>query len=92
MAHSVKFGIRDRDRGNVDIEFDVKGRSGKIGELHLSKGGIDWFPKNAHVPISLGWAELAKLIEVQTLARLRPRGGYSAGAAFYPDAGSARST
>lgn len=63
LAHDVKFSIRDRDLGKIDLELCVKNDGRKLGELHISKGGIDWYPKSAQQPISLKWADLARLIE-----------------------------
>jgi hypothetical protein len=63
LAHQVKFSIRDRDLGKIDLELDVKSGGKKLGELHVSKGGVDWYPKNKQQPISLTWVALSRLIE-----------------------------
>ena len=79
MAHEVFFEIPERELGKVDIWIrvhrDTSRRRGlpknqrkktKLGDLLLSKGGVEWFKKGAHKDrngILKSWLELAKLIE-----------------------------
>lgn len=49
---------------NSDIEFVVMSGTTKLGELHLSKGSIDWRPKNSKkTEYRLTWERFAKLME-----------------------------
>jgi hypothetical protein len=79
MAHEVFFEIPERELGKVDIWIrvyrDTRRRKGlpkgqrkkeKLGDLLLSKGGVEWFKKGAHKDrngILKSWLRLAELIE-----------------------------
>jgi hypothetical protein len=44
--------------------FKIKKDGGKIGELKISKGGVEWKPKGVSVnTISMTWTKFAKIIE-----------------------------
>lgn len=76
MAHKIYFTIPERELGKGDIVItiyeDYRARRSKpqeervkekLGELRLSKGGVDWNPKDAKKKISRSWAQIARLIE-----------------------------
>ena len=50
---------------NADIEFIVREGSRKLGELHVSKGGIEWLPNNGRYKRRMSWAKFAALMEDQ---------------------------
>lgn len=63
MEHNVKFTVPKRPLGNVDIEFDVK-RDGKtLGTLKVSKGDVEWRPRNFQYGFHLDWDELDSLMQ-----------------------------
>lgn len=41
--------------GNVDVVFYVRRGNALLGKLHLSKGGMDWWPKSARSPRRTNW-------------------------------------
>jgi len=49
--------------GNVDYVFQVFSDSEKFGELHISRGGVDWWPRDAKIPHAISWEDFAKLWE-----------------------------
>ncbi len=61
-THDIKFSIPEKDLGNVDISFSIKEDGKQLGKLDVSKGGIDWYPKNAKVAKSFSWSKLAELL------------------------------
>lgn len=47
-----------------DIEVEIKSGDTKLGELHLSKGTIDWRPKNSKTwEYSFSWEKFAEVME-----------------------------
>jgi hypothetical protein len=46
-----------------DVVFEVLIDGAKRGQLHLSEGGIDWYPPHAQAPIACSWAQLAAFME-----------------------------
>lgn len=61
-THDIKFSIPEKDLGNVDISFSIKEDGKQLGALAISKGGIDWYPKNAKTPKRISWSKLAELL------------------------------
>ena len=47
---------------NADVEFVIKENGKKLGELHISKGNIQWFSTNGRIPKKLKWSQFAKLM------------------------------
>ena len=50
---------------NTDIEFIVREGSSKLGELHVSKGSIEWLPNNGRYKRRMSWSKFACLMEEQ---------------------------
>jgi len=47
-----------------DIKFRIKVNGEKLGELHISKGNIEWWPKgNKRNKLRLSWSKFAELFE-----------------------------
>ena len=61
-THDIKFSIPEKDLGNVDTSFSIKEDGKQLGTLDISKGGVDWYPKNAKVAKSFSWSKLAELL------------------------------
>lgn len=45
-----------------DIEFVVRENGRKIGELHVSKGSIEWLPSNGRYKRRMRWSKFAELM------------------------------
>ena len=50
---------------NADIEFVVREGTRKLGELHVSKGSIEWLPNNGRYKRRMSWSKFANLMEEQ---------------------------
>ena len=50
---------------HADVVFAVRSDGEKFGELHVSQGGIDWFPANAQIPAKLSWEQFDRLMRDQ---------------------------
>lgn len=46
MAHEVTFTLPEQPLGKVDAEFTIKKDGQVLGTLKISKGTIDWSPKD----------------------------------------------
>lgn len=69
--HNVKFVIPERDLGNADIQFNVKGSAGKVGTLKISKGSIVWIPKDKSYGFKIGWKKFDELMQQQKRQKRR---------------------
>ena len=50
--------------GRSDVVFEVFMDDTKRGELRLSKGGLDWWPRGAKTKVkSKTWTQLANFLE-----------------------------
>ena len=54
---------------NVDIEFIIKENGRKIGELHVSKGSIEWLPSNGRYKRRMRWSKFAELMNEERQVR-----------------------
>ena len=63
----VKVRIPELSLNVQDVVFIVHGLDKeKIGELHLSSGSIDWWPRSVRTnPIRLKWWKFAEVMEEQ---------------------------
>jgi hypothetical protein len=46
MAHDVRFSVPHRPLGKVDVVFVIRRKGKKFGELRISKGALEWIPRN----------------------------------------------
>jgi hypothetical protein len=63
MAHNVEFVLPQRDLGKVDIEFIITKDNVQLGKMKISKGGVDYYPKNAKKPIKKNWSQLDAMFQ-----------------------------
>jgi hypothetical protein len=63
MAFNVDFKVPQRELGKVDIEFIITKDDSQLGRIKISKGGIDYYPKNAKKPIKKNWVQLDAMFE-----------------------------
>jgi hypothetical protein len=54
---------------NTDIEFVVRENGKKLGELHVSKGSIEWLPSNGRYKRRLRWSKFAELMSMERKVR-----------------------
>jgi hypothetical protein len=69
--HDIRMRQSIRDLGKVDMILDVFVDGAKRGELHVSKGGVDWWSRNAkRVKHTWTWSRLAEVLETGPERRL----------------------
>lgn len=62
--HDVKLEAPSLQVLNSDVTLVVRRDGEKLGELALSKGGAEWFPKNTKVRgFHLSWREVADIMQ-----------------------------
>jgi hypothetical protein len=49
--------------GKKDAVFEIYEDGKKLGTITMSKGSIEWYPKNAKLPYSFSWSEFDKMIK-----------------------------
>lgn len=54
---------------NADIEFIVRENGKKLGELHVSKGSIEWLPNNGRFKRRMRWSKFAELMDGERRVR-----------------------
>ncbi len=48
---------------HADVVFEVFDEEGKLGELRVSQGGVDWYPRAAQIPAKLSWEQFAAVMD-----------------------------
>jgi len=48
---------------NSDAVFSIYQNGRKLGTITISKGSIEWYPKNAKYPYTLSWSQFDKMIK-----------------------------
>jgi hypothetical protein len=62
--HSISMSLPTGLVINSDVEFVITSDDAKLGELHLSRGTIDWRPTHSKkTEHALTWEKFAALIE-----------------------------
>lgn len=60
--HNVYFDLPVRELGKVDANFYIYQNEEKLGQIRVSKGGIDYYPASRKNPITINWTQFDKLI------------------------------
>ena len=60
--HEVSFKVPERPMAYKDIVFIVRRGKLKVGEMRISQGGIDWYPRNAKVVRKRSWEQIQRLL------------------------------
>ena len=60
--HEVSFKVPERPMAYKDIVFIVRRGNLKVGEMRISQGGIDWYPRNAKVVRKRSWEQIQRLL------------------------------
>lgn len=57
--HRVTVTSPKREVGNSDSVYRVYDDDGKIGELRISRGGVEWWPRDAKRGKLLSWEQFS---------------------------------
>ena len=61
--HNVFFQLPTREIGKVDAYFFIFKNDEKLGEITISKGGLDYYPNKKKYPISISWTQFDELLK-----------------------------
>ena len=62
--HDIRMDQSLRDLGKVDVVLQIVIDGAKRGELHVSKGGVDWWPRSSKkIKHTWTWGRLAEILE-----------------------------
>ena len=67
--HSVTMRQSNEKVVNTDVEFIIREGDKKLGELHVSKGSIEWLPSNGRYKRRMRWSKFANLMEEEKKVR-----------------------
>ena len=62
MAYDVTLKTAAFDVANKDLVFSVKNDGSVLGHLLISKGGVEWVPKDHEKGHRMKWTDLASLM------------------------------
>ena len=62
-VHEIRMSLPRASVINTDVEIEVFSDEVKLGELHLSKGSIDWRPAHSPREIKVPWERFARLMD-----------------------------
>jgi hypothetical protein len=48
---------------HADVVFEVRSDGEKLGELHVSQGTIDWYPRSSRKGVTLRWEQFDRIME-----------------------------
>ena len=54
---------------SVDVEFIIREGGKKLGELHVSKGSIEWLPSNGRYKRRMSWSKFANMMQEEKKVR-----------------------
>lgn len=64
MAHKIKLQQPEWTVQHKDVVIEVANGDGKLGELHISKGSVEWQPTKHHKNICrMSWTKFADFME-----------------------------
>jgi hypothetical protein len=61
--HTVAFELPKREMGKVDADFFIQKDGATLGQIRISKGGMDYYPANRKKAIKITWTQLDKMIK-----------------------------
>lgn len=61
--HNVYVTLPDAELRNSDAFFVIYQNGRKLGTITISKGAIEWYPKNARSPYTIGWSQFNKMVK-----------------------------
>ena len=60
--HTVRVTQPAREVVNADYSFEIFSDGEKLGQLDISKGTADWWPRSAQSATGISWEDFAHLL------------------------------
>jgi hypothetical protein len=61
--HNVYFQLPTRELGKVDADFFIYKNNEKLGQITISKGGLEYYPSKKRNPIEISWTQFDELLK-----------------------------
>ena len=72
MAYKVQFTVPQRELGNADVSFSAYQDGHLIGELLVSKGAVEWRPRDLQHSYRLNWTMFDRVAQEKGRRRRLP--------------------
>lgn len=59
--HNVYFQLPETELGKVDAHFGIYKNGEKLGQITISKGGLEYYPAKRKTPIKISWTQFDSL-------------------------------
>lgn len=63
--HNVFVNLPTRELNKVDAHFYIYQNDNKLGQITISKGGLDYYPANRKKPIKISWTQFDRMVREQ---------------------------
>lgn len=60
--HNVYVDLPWRELGKTDLKIRIYENDELLGTITISKGAIEWYPKNAKKPYKMRWSRFDRII------------------------------
>lgn len=61
--HYISFSLPELEMGKVDANFYIYKDGERLGRITISRGGLDYYPKNKKIPIKVSWSSFDKMLK-----------------------------
>jgi hypothetical protein len=61
--HNVYFQLPTREISKVDAHFYIYKDEEKLGQITISRGGLDYYPFKRKYPITISWTQFDVLMK-----------------------------
>ncbi|MGE9313291.1 hypothetical protein ACLOAU_16700 [Niabella sp. CJ426] len=61
--HNIYVDLPKWELGKNDANFHVFKDEAKLGQITISKGGVEYYPANAKKPIIISWSDFDKMVK-----------------------------
>ena len=61
--HEIRYSIPAAEVVNSDVEFGVWSDGKLLGQLHISRGSLDWTPGHSPLCYTMSWERFAEVFE-----------------------------
>lgn len=60
--HNVYLNLPTREIGKVDAHFFIYQDDEKLGQITISKGNLQYYPRNSKKPINITWSRFDQMM------------------------------
>lgn len=60
---NVFFELPQKKLNKTDVLFYIYKNEGKLGQMTVSRGGLNYYPSNSKSPINITWSQFDKMVK-----------------------------